>query len=492
MNEKKVLVIGAGLGGISAAIALASKGYQVEIFEKNDKIGGKLNLLHKDGFEFDLGPSIIILPHLFERLFAMAGRSMSDYVELQRLEPQWRSFFEDGQVLDLYGDTAEMERELTKLPDKGRGYFAFLEYSRQLYEFSQRAYLENGADSIKEVLSGNSPKDLYRGVDPLANMVQGIERHISNPHLRDMLAFFIKYVGSSSYDAPAFMNLLPYSQLGWGLWYVKKGMYELARAYQRLLEELSVKIHLGKEVVRITRVGDRVDGIVLHDGQVVKGNAVVSNMEVIPTYERLMNESSLMLKKYQLLYEPSASGLVLHLGLNKQYPQLAHHNFFFSKNPKEHFDAIHRRKELPEDPTIYLVCPTKTNPKLAPEGHEIIKILPHIPHIQDPPFTQQQYQQLEERVLDKLERMGLKNLRQHIVTQDRLLPEDLEDLYFSNKGSIYGVLADRKRNFALKAPKKSPRYRGLYFTGGSVNPGGGTCMVVLCGQKVAELISNEV
>jgi diapolycopene oxygenase len=210
---------------------------------------------------------------------------------------------------------------------------------------------------------------------------------------------------------------------------------------------------------------------------------------VIPAYKRLLGENGLMMKRYELMFEPAASGLVLHLGVDREYPQLAHHNFFFSKDAKKFLDTIHRRKQLPEDPHIYLVAATRTDKTRAPEGCEVIKALPHIPYIQKRPFTASDYEALKERVIDKMERMGLEDLRKHIVVEDYLVPDDLERMYYSNKGSIYGVVNDWRRNFSLKAPKQSEKYENLFFTGGSVNPGGGTCMVVLCGQNVGDKIA---
>ena len=489
MDKKRVIVIGAGLGGISAAVSLASAGFEVELCEKNERIGGKLNLLERDGFSFDLGPSIIILPHLFRRLFERAGKVMEDYVSFQELPLQWRSFFEDGTVLDLHSDARLMEQELGKLGADAAGYWAFLEYSRRLWQFSEQAYLERGADGLGDIMRGSSLGEIYRGVDPLRTMDQGVARFIKNQHLRDMLCFFIKYVGSSAFDAPALMNLLAYSQLGWGLWYVRGGMYNLARGLGRLMQDLGVRVHLGAEVVEITRQGSRVDGVVLRDGTRHAAEVVVCNMEVIPAYERLLGErDSLMLKRYRFMFEPAASGLVLHLGVRRDYPQLAHHNFFFARDLRKFLDTIHRRKQLPEDPTIYLVCPTRTDPSLAPAGHHIIKILPHIPPIQPRPFGREDYLALKERVLDKLERMGLHDLRGQTVVEDMLTPDDLQRMYYSNRGAIYGVVADRKRNFGFKAPKQSERYENLYFVGGSVNPGGGTPMVVTSGMNAARLI----
>ncbi len=491
-REGKVIIIGGGLGGLSAAASLATDGFEVELFEKNLHLGGKLNLLERDGFRFDLGPSIIILPHLFRRLFERAGRRMEDYVVFDELTPQWRCFFEDGVVVDLHSDMRLMERELEKLGADADGYWSFVEYSRKLYKFCEESYLERGADTLREIMRGHGLGEVFMTTDLLRTMDEGVGAHVREPHLRHLLGFFIKYVGSSSYDAPALMNLLPYSQLGYGLWYVRGGMYNLARGLERLLRELGVTVHLGAEVVKILKTSpDRVDGVELADGSRHLAHTVVSNMEVIPCYQRLLEEQGMMMRRYRYMFEPAASGLVLHLGVKRPFPALAHHNFFFSRDPKLHFDTIHRKHQLPEDPTIYLVCPTQTDPALAPAGHAIIKILPHIPYVQDPPFRPAEYQALRERVLDKLERMGLAGLREETVVQDQLLPEDLERMYYSNRGAIYGVLCDRRKNYSLKAPKRSERYSNLYFVGGSVNPGGGTPMVVLSGQLVARMIREQ-
>lgn len=491
-HRETVAIVGAGLGGLAAAACLAADGFQVELFEKNERIGGKLNLLRQDGFEFDLGPSIIILPQLFRQVWERAGRRMEDYVELVELQPQWRSFWEDGTVVDLHPDMARMEAELEKLGPGAAGYWSFLEYSRRVWKFCEHAYMERGSDAILEITRGHGPREIFGGTDLLSSMAAGINRHVDEPHLRDMLGFFIKYVGSSCFDAPAMLNLLPYSQLGYGLWYVKGGMYNLARGYERLLDELGVTVHLGSEVTRIDRDGDRVNGVVLADGRRVEAAAVVSNMEAIPAYRDLLDQGGLFLKKYEVLYEPAASGLVVHLGVDRIYDELEHHNFFFSRDLKGFLDQIHRKKQLPDDPTIYLVRPTRTNRDIAPPGHDIIKILPHIPYMQDPPFSAADHEALKQRVYDKLERMGLTDLRKHIVTEHVLVPDDLQRMYYSNKGSIYGVVSNRKRNFALKAPKQSPKYRNLFFVGGSINPGGGTPMVTLCGQLVADRVGQEL
>jgi diapolycopene oxygenase len=489
-QKKHVLIIGAGLGGLSAAISLAGRGFQVSVFEKNEKAGGKLNLLQTKGFSFDLGPSIMTLPHLFRPLFENNNRRMEDYITLVPVTPHWRNFFEDGTIVDLHPDRSKMLAELEALqPGLGPEFERFMAYSKTQYDEVNRGYFEKGLDTFFDFFK-------FYGLfgfkmDFWHTMAQGIDRRVSNPYLRDILEYFIKYVGSSAYNAPGFMNLMPNIQFEFGLWYIRGGMYEIARALEKLAKELGVQFHYNHEVIRLLSQGNRVTGLQGQDGQTVTGDVFISNMEIIPAYEKLLQEKEPFLAKLRK-YEPACSGLVLHLGLNRTYPQLAHHNFFYSGGQKAHFQKVFDRYELPDDPTIYLVAVTRTDPPQAPAGHDHIKILPHIPYIrEDRPLTAADYLQLKERVLDKLERMGLRDLRKHIVVEEMLTPPDIERMYYSNKGSIYGVASDWKKNFAFKGPKRSPKYKNLFFTGGSINPGGGMPMVVLCGQHVARLVAES-
>lgn len=490
-HGEKVIVVGGGLGGISAAISLASEGFEVELYEKNKHIGGKLNLLQKEGFSFDLGPSILTLPQIFRNLFSFTDRKMEHYFEIQKLKLHWRAFFEDGTVINLCSEREEMQRENPHLTSRDLDeLYDFLEYSRRFYELTEKGYFREGLDTLKEVIKFHGLISVIKDFDIFSTVARGVVRYIHHPHLRDVINFFIKYVGSSPYDAPAILNLLPYAQFQFGMWYVKGGMYNLAKGLERLMKELGVKIYLNSEVIELIRIGRKIEGIRLQDGSVKRGAFFISNMEVIPAYKKLLHEERKFLKKYDK-FEPACSGLVIHLGVDREYPQLAHHNFFFSRNPRKHFDSIFHKKILPEDPTIYLVAPTRTDKSQAPEGCENIKVFPHIPHIQDPPFKQDDYLQLRERVFDKLERMGLENLRKHIVVEDIWTPDDIRERYYSNQGAIYGVVSDRKKNLGFKAPKKSEKYENLYFVGGSVNPGAGMPMVILSGQQVKDKILKK-
>jgi diapolycopene oxygenase len=487
MSKKRVIVIGAGLGGLSAAISLRQAGYDVTIHEKNAKIGGKLNVLKERGYSFDLGPSILTLPHIFERLFERSGKKMSDYIPIRPLRPHWRNFFEDGKVVDLYPEPDRMAEEARKIGEDPDNVRRFLKYSADLYDLTNEGYFEQGLDTARDFREfyglGKFLKfDLFR------TMHGGVKRYLKTRHMQDIFDYFIKYVGSSAYHSPAFMNSMPTIQFRYDLWYVDGGLYNIAIGLQRLMNELGIVVHLNSEVAEVRKEGDRVTGLVTKDGAFHPADLIVSNMEVIPAYEKLLREDEEFMRSLDK-FEPACSGLVLELGLDCQYPQLAHHNFFFSEHQKEHFHTVFRKRQLPPDPTIYLVAASRTDPTVAPPGCDCLKILPHIPHIDDAhPLTRADYLAFKERVVDKLERMGLKDLRKHVVFEHCWTPLDIREQYYSNKGSIYGVVSDRFKNLAFKAPKQSTKYPNLFFVGGSVNPGGGMPMVVLCGQNVAKKV----
>ncbi len=493
--KKRVVVIGAGLGGMSAAIMLARKGFQVTVLEKNSHVGGKLNRLETHGFSFDQGPSIFTLPHIFRPIFEGDGKRLEDYVTLQRVDPQWRNFFEDGTVLDLWEDREKMREELRRFGSRVlEEYDEFLAYSRRQYEIVERGYLSRGLDTFGQFIRFYGLRDA-RELDYLRSMAGSIHKRLSNPYLCDIFEYFIKYVGSSALDSPAFMNLMPNIQMEFGLWYVSDGLYQLARAFRRRLEECGVTLLLGHEVIKIDHEGRSVNGVHVRtsDGNtsILGADYVVSNMEVIPAMQKLLDAPLATMRKLRR-FKPSCSGIILHIGLDRTYPQLAHHNFFYSKDLHAHFRRVFRDGKLPDDPTLYVVAPTRTDPSQAPPGCDNIKILPHIPALDDSrPTTRGDYVALKEICLDKLERMGLTDLRRHIVVEDFWTPFDIEARYASNRGSIYGVVCDRGRNFAFKAPKQSSRFRNLFFVGGSVNPGAGMPMVALSGQHVARMIAEQ-
>lgn len=489
---KKVIVIGGGLGGLSSAITLRQNGFDVELYEKNDHLGGKLNRQEQDGFGFDLGPSLLTMPYIFERLFERSCKKMSEYVEIEELELQWKSFFPDGQIINLYNDLNSMKKENPNFTKKDiKEYERFLKYAGGIDRMTLPGYFEKGLDDIKSIIKFYGPLSALRGFDYFSTMQQGINKRISNPYLRDMLGYFIKYVGSSAYNAPAVLNMMSHMQYEQGVWYVKGGLHHLAEGISRLAEEIGVIIHTSQSVETAITQNGSIRHLVLGDGSEVTADYYVSNMEVLPFYRHVLDTPPKDMEKQSRRFEPASSGLVLHLGVNRKYPQLEHHNFFFSKDSKRNYKEVFDKKVLPQDPTIYLVNTNKTDAAQSPAGNENLKILPHIPPIQEKEYTKEDYLLFRERVLIKLEGMGLTDLRKHIVTECMLTPHDIQNMYRSDHGAIYGTLSDRKKNKGFKHPKKSKHISNLYFTGGTVNPGGGMPMVTLSGQQVGKMIAEE-
>ena len=488
----RVVVIGAGLGGLSAAVSLAGAGYSVTVCEKNAQAGGKLNLLRTEGFSFDMGPSILTLPAVFRAVFASASRRLEDYLTLVPVTPHWRNFFEDGAAFDFHPDPAEMGRQLGRLgPGLEEPFRRFLLYSKRQYDAVDAAYFATAADGPGEMLRRSSLRQILR-LDLLRTMDSAVRRFLPDRRLRDACDFFIKYVGSSALDAPAFMNMLPNVQFEFGLWYVQGGMYEIARALSRLLGELKTELRFNAEVVRISVRGERAAGVVLADGAELPADYVVSNLEVIPAVRTLLPPNPRLLHRLERRFPPACSGLVVHLGTKRTFPALAHHNFFFARDQRKHFRSVFREGILPEDPTLYVVAPSRTDPSVCPPGGDNIKVLPHIPPLREKRiYTRDNYLRLKDRVIEKLERMGLQGLKESAVVEHVWTPEDIERNYRSNGGSIYGVLTDRWRNFGFKAPKVSSRYHNLYFVGGSVNPGGGMPMVLMSGLHAAAAIRGR-
>ncbi|ANE47634.1 phytoene desaturase [Paenibacillus swuensis] len=493
-QSKNVIVVGGGLAGLSAAIRLAGDGHQVTVLEQNERAGGKLNIRSGKGFTFDTGPSILTMPWVLEQLFASCGRKLEDYMTIKRVEPQWRTFFEDGTVLDLSSDLPAMMEQIRALsPDDAGKFLDYLQYCYKMYELCTNSFYKESLSGIGDLRSLHSLRELL-AMDPLRSMDQVTSRYLKDPHLRQLFNFMIMYIGSSPYGAPAILSQLTYVQLGLGIYYVEGGMRNIAEGMLRLLGELGVEVRTGSKVTEITSNGKQASGVVLESGEQLSAELIVCNLEAIPAHQTILETHPQAAKTSAKLekFAPTVSGLVLLLGVNRRYDHLAHHNFFFSKNQEQEFHDLFTAGIPPEDPTVYVGISSKSDASQAPAGKENLFVLTHVPPLKQGESWESFRETYREKVLTKLERMGLEGLRESIEFEYQFIPDDLRRLYGSNGGSIYGVVTDRKMNGGFKIPSRSELLDNVYFVGGSTHPGGGVPMVTLSGQLTADLIQNDL
>lgn len=490
---ENVTVIGGGLAGMASAIRLAGEDYNVTIIEKGERLGGKLNQRTGKGYIFDTGPSILTLPWVLEELFEAVGKDVHDYLDIQRIEPGWRTFFEDGTTIDLTSDLPKMLEELKKVSeDDASRFFEYLDYCHKMYDLSMKSFYRDSISGVSDLRANHSLKEMW-AMDPFHSLNQTTERFFKDKHLQQMFNFLIMYIGSSPYDAPAMLSQMTHVQLGVGVFYVQGGMYKIAEAMESVLEELGVEIRLETEVEKVVTKKKQVKEVHLAGGDVLTPDLVVSNLEVIPFYEHLLESKKLRKKALadRKKFEPTVSGLVLLLGVDSNYDKLGHHNFFFSEDQEKEFQQVFKEKKPADDPTVYVGISSKSDSSQAPPGKENMFVLTHVPALQKGEDWNKNFSGYRDVVLSKLERMGMTGLRDRIEYEYTFTPNDIESLYGSNGGSIYGVVTDRKLNGGFKMDTKSSVVDNLYFVGGATHPGGGVPMVTLSGHMAANAILEK-
>ena len=498
MGRLPVGVVGAGLAGLAAACTLAARGHKVVLFDKNPWLGGKAAVLNEQGFRFDMGPTILTVPGVLERVFQEAGRKMSDYLDLRRLDPQWRCFFDDGSVLDLREDMKRMAEELDRFaPGNSAGYREFQAMSRKLHEVSEKFFFWKSVEGIGDTLSFKG-MDLETLKDVLSlrmgtSVASQIRKRVPDGRVSQMLDHFVQYVGSSPYQSPAVLCSIAHMQTDLGVWYPIGGTRAVPEALEKLAGELGVDLRPSTEVTRIIEEGGRAVGVETASGERVRLSAVVSNMDSVRTMRELVGGAPARKFGRRWKREAACSGVVLYLGLDRAYEHLAHHDFVFSRDPKEEFDWIYGKGEPAPDPTCYLAATGRTEPGVAPEGGEALYVLVHTPYLRPHHDWTKMLPGYRQVILDKLKRCaGMPDLEERIVFERHLTPQDIHERYKVLDGAIYGLASHGKVNGAFKPGNRSRDLAGLYLAGGAAHPGPGMPMVLMSGWIAADSLSQDV
>lgn len=493
-----VAIVGGGLGGLTAACTLGARGYPVTLFDKNDWLGGKAAVLEQQGYRFDMGPTILTVPSVLRRVFAEAGRNLSDYLELIPLEPQWRCFFDDASVLDLFGNPGRMASHLEEsAPGTSGPYLQFLDVSKKLHEISEKYFFWKPIGSVWDTFDLGTTfqtsvlKDLAQM--RMGSTVSGtIRSFIKDKRVAQMLDHFTQYIGSSPDASPAILCAIAHMQTSEGVWYPRGGTGAIVRALVRLGKELGVRFRTGTGIRRITMENQTVTGVETDLGEHIPASAVVSNSDSVRTHRELLSGEPSRKFEKRRRYEPACSGVVLYLGLDKRYPQLEHHCFVFSRDAEEEFHSIYEKGEPAPDPTCYLCAPAKTDPAVAPPGGEALYILVHTPYLRPHHDWKKMFPAYRKTIFDKLARSaGLTDLEEHIVWESALTPEDIHNRYRVLNGAIYGIASHGRFNGAFKPGNRSPDVKGLYLAGGAAHPGPGMPMVMMSGWIAADALASD-
>jgi diapolycopene oxygenase len=497
----RVGVIGSGLGGLAAACTLAARGYRVVLLERNNWLGGKAAVLEAQGYRFDMGPTILTMPSVLRRIFAEAGQQLEEHLELIRLDPQWRCFFGDGSVLDLRQNVETMAAGLANFsPQTGssEGYGRFLELSGRLNAISQRFFFWRPVGSLWDMFDARSifePSMSRALLDmrPGQSVAATVRCLVSDARVAQMLDHFTQYVGSAPDQSPAVLCGIAHMQTNEGVWYPLGGTGAVAKALESFARDLGVELMCGVGVRRILLDSNgRVWGLETDLGEEIALAAVVANSDSVRTHRDLIGGRPQRRFETRRRYEPACSGVVLYLGLDRAYEHLAHHNFIFSHNPEEEFEAIYRKGEPAADPTCYLAAPARTEPEVAPSGGEALYVLVHTPYLRPHHDWKQLLPAYRRTILDKLASTGgLRDLEQRIRFEHWLTPQDIHDRFGVLNGAIYGLASHGKFLGAFKPSNRSPDVKGLYFAGGSAHPGPGMPMVLMSGWIAADALNRD-
>jgi len=488
----RIVVVGAGVGGLAAAARLAATGHTVTICEQAPVVGGKLGLLERDGFRFDTGPSLLTMPQVFSELFADTGAPLDTVLDLQRVEPIARYRFADGVHLDATGDLGDFGRRLDAAltPGSGDDWRRFMARAGAIWNAVEGPFL-------RRPLAG--PVDLLRRAVRLRDLVTIAphrtlrdlgRRYLRDPRLRMLLDRYATYTGSDPRRAPAALAAVPYAEQAFGAWYVGGGLYRLGEAVRDRAVERGAVVRAGADVVGVELAGGRVSGVRLAGGEQLVADAVVANADAAHLYRDLVSGAAAAAARRRLALAPaSLSGFVALLGVGGTTPAIAHHNVLFPARYDAEFDDVFGPSPRPvADPTLYVSVPP--DPTAAPAGCEAWFVLVNAPRHEpgrgvdwDVPGLAGRY---ADRIVALLAERGL-DIRNRVLFREMLTPADLQRRTRAVGGAIYGTSSNGRRAAFLRPANRSP-VPGLFLVGGSSHPGGGLPLVTLSAQIVADLI----
>ncbi|WP_108425746.1 phytoene desaturase family protein [Flagellimonas amoyensis] len=483
---RKAIVIGSGFSSLSASCYLAKAGFEVEVFEKNDTVGGRARQLVKDGFTFDIGPSWYWMPDIFDKFFADFGKTTADYYQLDKLNPAYKIFFEDDTL--TIGDCMEtICEEFERIEPGSSGPLRqFIGQAQENYDIAiNKVVLRPGLSPLELVT-----KETVLRVDQFFKTIsQEVRKRFKNQKLVSTLEFPVLFLGAKPSNTPSFYNFMNFADFGLGTWHPKGGMYEIIKAMKSLAEELGVKIHTSSPVSHI----------LVSDGQVIGIRSLGKNhlADDVVSGADYHHSETLLDKKYRQYSEEywakktyAPSSLLFYIGFDQRLKHIEHHNLFFDTDFEKHAQEIYDDPQWPSNPLFYANFPSVTDATMAPEGCETgFFLVPIAPGLEDTPELREQYFDI---VMDRFERLTHQQIKNTIIFKESFCVNDFVEQYNSYKGNAYGLANTLKQTAFLRPNLKSSKVKNLFFTGQLTVPGPGVPPSLISGKLVADLITKDV
>ena len=491
---KRIAVIGSGFGGLAEAIRLQARGFAVTIFEKRAQVGGRAYQLVKKGYTFDMGPSLITAPFIIDSVFEAAGKSRREYVDIVPLDPFYRIYFADGTFMDYTGDAARMKEEMAKFhPGDALQYDRFFEDIRGVYD----AVITDGLGSTPFLTWKSflrfAPRALrLGGLRPVYNYVS---KYFQDERNRFAFSFHPLFIGGSPFRAPSIYIMIPYLEREGGVWFARGGMYSLVRAFERVFRELGGTILTNAEVNEIVVEDGKARGVRV-GSSFFPADAVVSNGDVPWVYRNLIRPEHRTRKWSDRALDRlhiSMSCFLLYIGTRTQYPQLKHHTLILSRRYRGLVEDIFERKILPDDFSLYLHVPTRTDPSMAPPGGESMYLLAPVPHLGGNIDWTVSAIPYREKILEFLEKdFGMTDLRKNIEVLEMFTPLDFQSQLNAFRGNAFSIEPRLTQSALFRPHNRSEEIRNLYFVGAGTHPGGGVPGVLLSAEATEKCVLEDV
>lgn len=492
VTRTSVLVIGAGIGGISAATHLARAGLQVTVLEKNEQPGGRCGRLIRDGHQFDTGPTLFVMPLLYEAEFRALGASVREWLELRPVDPTYRLVFDDGEQLALTSDMATMQQQLEAIePGSAHGLRRYLDDGRWHYHVVMENLVNRDFRRATDLLSIQTLGLLLR-VKPLLSHYRSMAGYFSSPRLKSAFTFQDLYVGLSPFDAPATLSMLPFTEMVHGVWYPTGGMYSIVEALVDLAREAGVEFAFGSTVSQIDTSANTALGVTLADGSHLEADVVLANADLPYVYRHLLPRGATADALWRKQF--SCSAISFLWGVDRTYDALGPHTLFLADDYRENFQRIVRDLGLPANPSLYVHAPARVDRAMAPPAQDTLTAIVPVGHLRED--GSQDWAGLRDRarehVFRRLRCLGITDLEAHIKFEETYTPVSWAERHNLAKGSTHGLSHKLTQMAYFRPSNRHRRYRNLYFVGASTHPGTGVPTAMVSGRHVAERIRADL